>query len=126
MKYKTNNSVEFIINMFILIIVTFRVVAVSGTPTVVVNNKKYTMKVEQYPVYTVTLNNVNAPVKYHYILGSEEESFTRTLDSETTLNEFFNRKITVKKHPLLPQAFPTYPTLKKSKLFDGIYRYIVI
>jgi len=79
------------------------------------------MKVEEYPVYSVTVDAVNAPVKYHYILGSEEEKFTRTTENDTTLNEFFNRKITVKKHPLLPKAFETIPTLKKSKLFDGNY-----
>jgi len=80
------------------------------------------MELEQYPIYSVTLNHVNSPVKYHYVLGSEEESFTRSVESgvETTLNEFFNRSVTVKNHPLLPQAFPTFPTLKKSKLFDGI------
>jgi len=80
------------------------------------------MELVQYPIYSVTLNHVNSPVKYHYVLGSEEESFTRSVESgvETTLNEFFNRSVTVKNHPLLPQAFPTFPTLKKSKLFDGI------
>lgn len=101
--------------------VTFKVIAVSGTPYVVINKKKYSMKVEQYPVYTTTVN-VNAPVKYHYILGSEEESFTRTLSSgSSTLNEFFNRKVTVKKHPELPKAFETFSTLKKSKLFDDTH-----
>jgi len=79
------------------------------------------MTVEEYPVYSVTLKNVNAPVNYHYFLNNEEESFTRTLKNETTLNEFFNRKITVKEHPLLPMAFESLPTLKKSKLYDGIY-----
>ncbi|ORX41996.1 hypothetical protein BCR36DRAFT_407251 [Piromyces finnis] len=100
--------------------VTFKVVAVSGTPSVVINNKSYSMKLEQYPVYSVTLNDVNAPVKYNYALGSEKESFTRSLPagSESTLNEFFNRSVTTLKHPLLPQAFPTFSTLKKSKLFD--------
>jgi len=82
------------------------------------------MKVEQYPVYSVTVN-INAPVSYHYVLGSEEESFTRTLSSGiTTLNEFFNRKVTVKKHPELPLAYENFSTLKKSKLFDGKFIYI--
>ncbi|ORX77444.1 hypothetical protein BCR32DRAFT_295605 [Anaeromyces robustus] len=101
--------------------VTFKVVAVDGTPSVVVNNKKYVMKVEEYPVYSVTLNSINAPVKYHYVLGKEEEKFTRTANSESTLNDFFNRKITVKKHPLLPKAFETSSTLKQSKLFDDTH-----
>jgi len=97
--------------------VTFKVVAVNGTPSVVVNNKKYAMKVDQYPVYTATVN-VNAPVNYHYALGNEEESFTRKATSSVTLNDFFNRKQTVKKHPLLPKAFESYTGTKKSKLFD--------
>jgi len=77
------------------------------------------MNVEEYPVYNVTVNDVDVGVTYHYALGKEEEKFTRTADSDTTLNEFFNRKITVKKHPLLPMAYEPLPTLKKSKLFDG-------
>ncbi|KAG4105308.1 coth protein-domain-containing protein [Neocallimastix lanati (nom. inval.)] len=100
--------------------VTFKVVAVSGTPYVVVNNKKYSMKVDQYPVYTATVN-VNAPVKYHYVLGSEEEKFTRTVNSDSTLNEFFNRKVNVKKHPLLPKAYESFANTKKSKLFDDTF-----
>ena len=80
------------------------------------------MKVDQYPVYTATVN-VNAPVKYHYVLGSEEEKFTRTVNSDSTLNEFFNRKVNVKKHPLLPKAYESFANTKKSKLFDGIYYY---
>ncbi|ORX85850.1 coth-domain-containing protein [Anaeromyces robustus] len=101
--------------------VTFKVIAVSGTPYVVVNKKKYSMKVEEYPIYSVTVDNVNAPVEYHYILGSEEEKFTRTADSDTTLNDFFNRSVTVKKHPLLPMAYDTLSTLKKSKLYDDTF-----
>lgn len=98
--------------------VTFKVIAVSGTPYCYVNNKKYTMKEEQYPVYSLTLNSLVAPIKYHYGIDNKEESFTRTLNSESTLNEFFNRKVTVKEHPLLPKAFETFPTLKKSQLYD--------
>jgi len=77
------------------------------------------MKVEEYPIYSVTVDDVNPPVQYHYVLGSEEEKFTRTTDSDTTLNDFFNRSVTVKKHPLLPMAYEVLPTLKKSKLYDG-------
>ncbi|KAG4087051.1 hypothetical protein H8356DRAFT_1059070 [Neocallimastix lanati (nom. inval.)] len=107
--------------LFVASKVTFKVIAVTGTPSVVVNNKKHKMTVEEYPVYSVTLKNVNAPVNYHYFLNNEEESFTRTLKNETTLNEFFNRKITVKEHPLLPMAFESLPTLKKSKLYDDTH-----
>jgi len=38
------------------------------------------MELEQYPVYSVTLNQINSPVKYHYVLGLEEESFTVLLN----------------------------------------------
>jgi len=76
------------------------------------------MNVEQYPVYTVTLN-VSAPVNYHYALGDKEESFTRTVDGDTTLNEFFDRPVTILNHPLLPRAYEAYTT-KMSKLYDGI------
>jgi spore coat protein CotH len=101
--------------------VTFKVIAISGTPSVVISSKKYVMNVEEYPVYSVTINDVYAPVKYHYIIGKEEEKFTRIVDSDSTLNEFFNREVTVKKHPLLPKAFETLSTLKKSKLFDDTH-----
>jgi len=106
-------------------IVTFKVIAISGTPSVVINGKKYQMNKDEYPLYSLTLDDVSAPVDYHYVLGKEEENFTRTVQSESTLNEFFNRKITVKKHPLLPLAFESLSTLKKSKLFDGINDYIL-
>jgi len=101
--------------------VTFKVIAIDGTPSVVIGSKKYKMNLEQYPVYSVTVDSVNAPVKYHYVLGKEEEKFTRTADSDTTLNEFFNRAITIKKHPLLPKAYESFPTIKKSKLFDDTH-----
>lgn len=96
--------------------VTFKVIAVTGTPKVVVNNKKYDMTVDQYPIYKATVD-VNAPVNYHYILNGSEESFTRVANGDT-LNDFFNRKITVKKHPLLPFTYEDTPLSKKSKLYD--------
>jgi hypothetical protein len=101
--------------------VTFRLIAVSGTPYCYTNNKKYPMKEEQYPVFTLTLNSLVGPINYHYGIDDKEESFTRTLNSESTLNEFFNRKQTVYEHPLLPKAFESFPTLKKSKLFDDTH-----
>jgi len=80
------------------------------------------MKVLDYPIYQVAVD-VNAPVKYHYSLktGSktEEEGFTRQVTESSTLNEFFNRAYTVKKHPLLPKAYETPSTIKQSKLYDG-------
>jgi len=101
--------------------VIFKVIAVDGTPSVVINNKKYSMTLLEYPIYQATVN-VNAPVEYHYSLktGSktEEESFTRKATSGETLNEFFNRSYTVKKHPLLPKVYETPSTVKQSKLYD--------
>jgi len=94
------SALLFAVNFLIInATVTFRVIAIDGTPSVVIGNQKYAMKVEQYPVYTVTVNNVNSPVDYHYALGSQEESFTRTTNADTTLNEFFDRPVTVKKTP---------------------------
>jgi len=99
--------------------VTFRVIAIDGTPSVVIQYEKYAMNVEQYPVYTVTLN-VSAPVNYHYALGDKEESFIRTVDGDTTLNEFFDRPVTILNHPLLPRAYEAYTT-KMSKLYDDTF-----
>eukprot|EP00833_Pecoramyces_ruminatium_P003322 jgi/Orpsp1_1/1177354/evm.model.c7180000061129.1 len=78
------------------------------------------MKLEQYPIYTATVN-VNAPVNYHYALNGNEESFTRKATSDTTLNDFYDRKYTVKNHPLLPKAYETFDGYKKSKLFDDTF-----
>jgi len=114
------------LNMWIYIYdtVTFKVIAVDGTPSVVINNKKYSMTLLEYPVYQATVN-VNTPVNYHYALktGSktEEESFTRKATTSETLNEFYGRSITVKKHPLLPKIYEAPSTVKQSKLYDGNY-----
>ncbi|KAL6620840.1 hypothetical protein LY90DRAFT_708252 [Neocallimastix californiae] len=99
--------------------VTFKVIAVSGTPKVVVNGKKYDMTVEEYPVYKASVD-VKTPVKYHYILNGSEEKFEREANGDT-LNEFFDRKITVKKHPLLPLAYQVSPLQDKSKLYDDTF-----
>ncbi|OUM57236.1 hypothetical protein PIROE2DRAFT_48887, partial [Piromyces sp. E2] len=102
--------------------VTFKVVSPLDTPYVVVKNTKYEMKVEKGPLYTLTLDNVNAPVDYHYGIKNNEEAFTRTLNKgDSTLNEFLNRSVTVMKHPLLPMAFESLSTLKKSKLYDDTF-----
>jgi len=80
------------------------------------------MKLLDYPIYQVVLD-VNPPVQYHYSLEngskSEEEGFTREVTKTETLNEFFNRSYTVKKHPLLPKAYETPSTFQQSKLYDG-------
>jgi len=101
--------------------VTFKVVAVDGTPSVVINNKKYSMTELDYPVYQAVVD-VNTPVEYHYSLKTssktEEEKFTIKATSSETLIEFFDRSITVKKHPLLPKIYETPSTVKQSKLYD--------
>ncbi len=99
---------------------TFKVTAILGTPFVVIDNKKYIMNLDVYPVYKVTVK-VNPPVKYYYILNGIEESFDRETNGDTLI-DFFDRKITVKKHPLLPLAFNESPLQKKSKLYDGNYK----
>ncbi|ORX84508.1 hypothetical protein BCR32DRAFT_217790 [Anaeromyces robustus] len=77
------------------------------------------MTLDEYPVYKVSVN-VKTPIKYHYILSGVEESFDRTAEGDT-LNDFFDRKITVKKHPLLPLAYKESELQKKSKLYDDTF-----
>jgi len=104
--------------------VTFNVIAIDGTPSVIINNKKYSMKLLEYPVYQAVVN-VNAPVNYHYSLTvngkTQEEKFTRKATSSETLNEFFDRSVTVKKHPLLPKVYESPSTIKQSKLYDDTH-----
>ncbi|OUM64121.1 hypothetical protein PIROE2DRAFT_9228, partial [Piromyces sp. E2] len=96
----------------------FKVIAIKGTPSVKIGGKTYTMAVDEYPVYNVTVD-VNTPVTYRYVLDGKTESFDRTLETGTeTLNEFYDRTVTVKYHPELPKAFESYPTMKNSKLYD--------
>jgi len=111
--------------------VTFRLIAPKGQPSVIVDNTAYPMEVHEFPVYKVKVD-VKAPVTYFYSidyagtneshLGVQQEQFERQLDSgEETLNEFFNRKITVKEHPALPMAYDKYPQYNPSKLFDDTH-----
>ncbi|ORX55498.1 hypothetical protein BCR36DRAFT_581504 [Piromyces finnis] len=89
------------------------------------------MEVHEFPLYKVKVN-VDPPVKYYYSLdfagtneegrGVENEQFERELQSgKETLNEFFNRKITVKEHPALPKAYDKYEMYIPSKLFDDTH-----
>jgi len=92
-----------------------------------IGKKKYALK--QYnpknhtPLYRATLTVSDAAISYNYIANGVSESFTRTLakNKKKTHNEFFGRKVTVKK---LPQ-FPTLGTWKRSvgkgELFDDSY-----
>jgi len=105
--------------------VTFKVIAVNGTPSVIVNSKEYPMTSEEYPIFKVVVNDVSAPVEYHYKLNDGtnmlEESFTRKCEQSETLNDFFDRSITYKKLPLLPKVYETSKNFKKSKLYDDNY-----
>jgi len=102
--------------------VTFKVIAINGKPSVVIDAKEYPMTLDVYPVYKTVVDNISLPVNYHYKIINDneikEESFSRTCQSSETLNEFFDRSITYKKLPLLPKVYETYSTFKKSKLFD--------
>ncbi|OUM68310.1 hypothetical protein PIROE2DRAFT_68720 [Piromyces sp. E2] len=111
--------------------VTFRLIAPKGKPSVIVGDTAYIMDVHEFPVFKTTVK-VKAPVKYFYSidysntneshLGVQQEQFERELESgEETLNEFFNRKITVKEHPALPRAYDKYPKYNPSKLFDDTH-----
>ena len=108
--------------------VTFRIIAPKGKPSVVVGGTVYPMEVHEFPVYKVKVN-VDPPVQYFYSIdysktnepdkGIVQEEFDRVLESgEETLNEFFNRRITVKTHPTLPKAYEKYDKFSPSKLFD--------
>ncbi|ORX84240.1 hypothetical protein BCR32DRAFT_291466 [Anaeromyces robustus] len=105
--------------------VTFKVIAVKGTPSVIVNSKEYPMTTENYPIFKAVVSDVSAPVDYHYKLNDgvtiTEESFTRHCEQSETLNDFFDRSITYSKLPLLPKVYETSPNYKKSKLFDDNY-----
>jgi len=111
--------------------VTFRLIAPKGKPSVNVGGKSYEMEVLEFPVYKATVD-VNPPVTYSYSIdykGTNEESkgvvqekFERKLESgEETLNEYFERQITIKTHPVLPKAFQSYENYSPSKLFDDTH-----
>jgi len=112
--------------------VTFNLIAPVGTPSVIVDKKSYKMEVKEYPVYQVKVKSAKAPVHYCYSIdysgtdysskGVVQEQINRVLNSgEETLNEFFDRSITVKTHPALPKAYPSYEKYVPSKLYDGMY-----
>jgi len=112
--------------------VTFKLITPVGTPSVIVNNESYKMEVQEYPVYQVKVKSAKAPVHYSYSIdysgtdqadkGVVKENFDRVLESgDETLNEFFDRKITVKQHPALPKAYKSYEKYSSSKLYDDTH-----
>jgi len=88
------------------------------------------MTVDHYPIYKAIVEDVSAPVEYHYKLkkGTNiiEEKFTRICDDSETLNEYFDRSITLKKLPLLPKVYETSDKFNKSKLYDGNILQLII
>jgi len=107
--------------------VTFKVLAVNGTPILNIDGQEHTMSLDKYPLYKVNVDIKNFPVNYNYIIDygnneKEEEAFVRQrLEDDESLNEFFNRTITVKKHPELPRAYEAFPYFEQSKLYDDTF-----
>jgi spore coat protein CotH len=109
--------------------VTFKVLAVNGTPILNIGGQQYQMELDpdRAPLYKVKVDVDSFPVKYNYILDSgngnaEAEQFERVRnEGEKALNEFFNRSITVKEHPLLPKAFESFEYYVPSKLYDDTH-----
>jgi len=117
--------------------VTFNLIVPVGTPSVIVDNKSYKMEVKEYPVYQVKVKSAKAPVHYCYSIdysgtdysskGVVREQIDRVLNSgDETLNEFFDRSITVKEHPALPKAYPSFERYSPSKLYDDTHVATVI
>jgi len=106
--------------------VLFKVLAINGTPSLNINYQQYEMEAvpDNYPLYQKVIDINQFPVNYNYILDygnghAEQEEFTRQRsENEESLNEFFGRSITIKKHPLLPNAYPSFEYFKKSRLYD--------
>jgi len=107
--------------------VTFKVLAVNGTPILNINGQQYQMEAGEYPQYKVKVNVDSFPVQYNYIVATDannavSEQFVRTRQKdEKALNEFFNRSLTVKKHPELPRAYEAFPYFEQSKLYDDSF-----
>lgn len=101
--------------------------AVNGTPILNIDGQEHTMSLDKYPLYKVNVDIKNFPVNYNYIIDygnneKEEEAFVRQrLEDDESLNEFFNRTITVKKHPELPRAYEAFPYFEQSKLYDDTF-----
>jgi len=107
--------------------VTFKVLAVNGTPILNINGQQYQMAADEYPLYKVKVNVDAFPVNYNYIVtldanNAVSEQFQRTRQKdEKALNEFFNRSVTIKKHPELPRAYEAFPFFEQSKLYDDSF-----
>ncbi|ORX55497.1 coth-domain-containing protein [Piromyces finnis] len=107
--------------------VSFKVLAINGTPFVTVNGQQYEMTLEEYPLYKAKVEVDKFPVEYNYNIvyadgSSEQESFSRKREKEEkSLNEFFNRSQTVIEHPQVPKAYQPFEFYEPSKLYDDTH-----
>jgi len=101
--------------------VTFKVLAVNGTPTLNIGGAQQQMTPDKYPLYKAEVD-VDLPVTYNYSVDGETEPFQRTRNKDDeSLNEFFGRELTVVDHPKLPRAYEAFQLAKPSKLYDDTY-----
>jgi len=103
--------------------VTFKVIAVTGTPSVKIDGVEHQMTLDEYPVYKAKVDVSGFPVKYNYVIDGEAETINpreRNQDDES-LNEFFNRSITKLEHPKLPKAYESFEGFKTSRLYDDTF-----
>jgi len=107
--------------------VSFKVLAVNGTPYVNVGGNQYEMTLKEYPLYKAEVEVNSFPVEYNYGIvyndgTAEQEAFARKrVEGEKALNEFFNRKVTVVEHPPIPKAYEAFEYFVPSKLFDDTH-----
>ncbi|ORX60516.1 hypothetical protein DM01DRAFT_317269 [Hesseltinella vesiculosa] len=80
--------------------------AKAGTAvSVSVNGKAYPLKAQISDVpYYVGDVEVTGAVKYRYVVNGQAEPFDRTLEGESTRNDFFDRPVTYADIPKLPTA----------------------
>jgi len=107
--------------------VSFKVLAVNGTPFVTINGQNYDMTLDEYPLYKTKVEIDKFPINYNYGVNYENgntefENFTRQRDKDDqSLNEFFNRSYTVIEHPQVPKAYDSFEFYSPSKLYDDSF-----
>ncbi|OUM63569.1 hypothetical protein PIROE2DRAFT_61198 [Piromyces sp. E2] len=85
------------------------------------------MAPQEYPLFKAEVDVDAFPVTYNYMVKFDEsktetEQFQRQREKGAeSLNEFFNRSITVKKHPELPRAYEAFQYFEPSKLYDDSF-----
>jgi len=102
--------------------VTFKVLVVNGTPTLNIGGTQHKMSAGEYPLYVAEVDVDSFPVTYNYSVDGETEKFERKREKGAeSLNEFFERQLTIVEHPKLPRAFKAFELAKPSKLYDDQY-----